>query len=616
MGRSGPFRVSAVVALLILVLVGALPPALASAHPSGAAGGGWGVGGERPSPAIVRPSGSGEPTAAPTTGPVDDRPGLLPADPDRVVSARPSGSPSPSVVPAGPLVTDTISISASVCAGVESAPRVVFTRNPALADPAPGCRPAAAGQLALLVADPADHDRVYDRVVIGSGGYAIAVVPVGQPFVLIVGGDESAPAAGAMSPVYRLPADRARRRPISLRLFRIDAAITTGTPAPGTGATPVPDAGRATPGAGTPVAGPGIRPITLLGMVCASDNLAGTYAYRPGLDEETLPDASGTCRRATAGEMEFLLLDNTEANRLYDDALSGPDGIAIAWAPVDRTFFVSEFQDDPNPDTGLASGSQAILIPSGDSASGDDDQPPVALTVIRYVSPGAAGLTVGTLFLSTVACPSGGADPVLSVLGPDPAILLLPPGTAPGTPQPGSGRGCVEAAADYEVMPYDASDPGPIDLADGADDGALIARLPATITADGIRAFAPYTLTEQATGATVTFDVQEGRYTSVRVVLVDTPGTPVASDATGSSRSSPVSAGPGTPASSPGPGTPDPTGTPPDPAATPETDTGGGLGLGLSPIRLLWAVLALLGIAVFLAGVLVLRRPAGRAARR
>ncbi|HEV2529726.1 MAG TPA: hypothetical protein VGT61_14855 [Thermomicrobiales bacterium] len=496
-------------------------------------------------------------------------------------------------------------------------PRVVFTRNPDLPDPAPDCRPATAGRIGLVVADPANRDRIYDRVAVGTGGYAIAVVPVGKPFVLVVTGDGAAAHTGQVSPVYRLPAARAQRQPISLRLFVVEDLAMAGTPAPGIRASPVPDGQRATPGAGTPIAGAGTQAITLLGVVCASDTLAGTYAYLPGLDEQgALPDATGTCRRATVGEMEFLLLDNTEANRLYDDALTGPDGVAVASAPVGWTFFVTEFQDDPDPATGLASGSQAILIPA-DAA----DRSPVALTVIRYVAPTNVGLPAGTLFLSTVACPPGQDEPALTVLGPDPSILLVPPGTPLGAAQPGSGRGCAEVGADYVIKPYAADDDATIEMSDGVDDGALLLRLPATVAEDGTRAFAPYELTERSTGVTVAFDIQEGRYTSVRSVLVDAPGTPAASGGAGSSSSAgSAPAGEGTAAASSGPGTPpapDPAitpGTPPDPTVAPDTDDGNGG--GLAPIRVLWAILALLGIAVFLAGMWVIRRPGGRASRR
>ncbi len=373
-------------------------------------------------------------------------------------------------------------------------------------------------------------------------------------------------------------------------------------------ATPVPD-GLATPGAGTPESTPGTQPITLLGVVCASEELAGTYAYLPGGGEQgPVPDATGTCRHATVGEMEFLLLDNTEPNRLYDDAQSGSNGGAVALAPVGRSFFVTEFRDDPDPDTGLASGSAAILIPPDPA-----DRQPVSLTVVRYVAPGAVGLTAGTLFLSTVVCPPGAGDSAITVLGPDATILLVPPGTAPGTPQPGSDRECAEVAADFRITPYDRDDVT-IELTDGADDGALIARLPATIATDGTRAFSPYELTERTSGATVVFDIREGHYTSIRVVLDDSPATPVASRAPGSS------SGPGPGAASVGPGTataadgtqtppaPGATGTPADPTTVADADDGAG---GISPIRWLWAALALLGLIVLLASVRVLRRPAG-----
>ena len=466
--------------------------------------------------------------------------------------------------------------------------------------------------------DPADPTVRYDRVQTGPDGYANAVVPVGRPFVLALAADGEPVTRSEMSPVYRLNARPDRREPISVRVFQLTGAGANGTPR----ASDPNGSGDGTPGAGSDDR----QPITIIGLICVSESRAGIYDYLQGADQPALDE--GPCRRATIDELEFLLLDNDNASTLYDDAMTGIDGAAIANAPAGRPFFVTEFSDDPGVETGLPGGSPAITIPRD-----RDARQPVVLTVVRNVAPGALDLPAGTMMVSTVVCPSAAGAESLTVLGPAPTILIRPEGASPATPQPGSAPGCGEATGRYEIAPYGDDTVPPIVVGDEADDGALIVPLPATLAVDGTRVFDPYRISETSTGQTATFDIQEGAWTSLRVVLVDRPATPVPADdatATGSEAGTPEP-GPGASGDvpQPVPGTPAVLGVPgtgdaaassaataATAAATAAPDENGAGGLPTSPVRLLWAALTVLAIGVFLAGAWVLRRPGHRWQRR
>lgn len=506
-------------------------------------------------------------------------------------------------------MTDTISLFGFICPAPNVPERVVYTRNPALPEPADSCRTAASGQVTIVVADPADHGMVYDRVQTGPNGYANAVVPVGQPFVLLLSVADKPLGRSDVSPVYRINADPSLRQPMAVRLFRIGPEIRAAGPAASPAARPSAGTGATTaPGTMT-------EPITILGLICASPTRAGIYDYLSGLvDPAGPPPGSGPCRRATVGELEFLLLDNDNPSGLYDDAPTGIDGVATAQAPIDQPFFVTEFDDDPAAETGLPGGSPAITIAADPAA-----RQPVTLTVIRNVAPDALDLPAGRMLLSTVVCPSTAAAESLTVLGPAPTILIRPDGATAATPQPGVEPGCEEAAGDYEIAPYGDETGAPLAVSDGTGDGALVVPLPATLTGDGTRAFAAYRITETGTGLTATFDIQEGAWTSLRVVLIDRPATPVPVDASGTSAATAeddgsgagndASALPATPGLVSDPATGGAMATP-VPAATSSGDDSGGM--MSSPVRLLWAALAILAIATFLVGAWVLRRPGHR----
>ncbi len=558
-----------------------------SATPTGAAAGGPGPAG------AVGPSTTASPTSVRSPASVVPSPSL-------------PASPSPSPAPAQALVTDTISLFGFVCAGTDAGETVVYSRNPRLAEPGEGCREARSGELTVTVMDAANPAVVYDRVETGPAGYANAVVPVGRFFVLTLATPGTTPSVADRSPVYRLSPDPDQRQPIAVRIFRLVPATAGG--------------GSTSPGSvvgGTPVSGAMTEPVTILGLVCVSDTRAGIYDYLPGLVTSGLD--GGQCRRATVDELEFLLLDNDNPSRLYDDALTGIDGVAIAEAPVDRPFFVTEFGDDPGSETGIPGGSAAITIPADPAA-----RQPVSLTVVRNVAPGALDLAAGTVLVSTVVCPPVAGPASLTVLGPAPDILIRPEGVPASTPQPGSGPGCEEAGGAYEIAPYGDETVDPVEVEDGAADGALVVPLPATITRDGTRVFPAYRLTETTTGQTTTFDVQEGAWTSLRVVLVDRPATPVpaAGDATAANAiagtaeaglpDAATTAGtlPATPTTAVGPVASAAVATPP---VTPDENDSGFLA---SPIRLLWATLTVLAIGIFLAGTWVLRRPGHRWRRR
>ncbi len=567
----------------------------------------------RGAPVSSRPPGGSEaiPFIAGTPG---SGTGATPAHSGRPgASSSPAVSPSPSAPPAPALATDTVSLFGFVCADPGGADRVVYSRNPAMADPADGCRTARSGELSIIVTDPADPTVRYDRVQTGPDGYANAVVPVGRPFVFALGREGEPVTRAEMSPVYRLNARPDRREPISVRIFQLSGPGANGTP---TASDPNgSDAG--TPGAGTADS----QPITIIGMICVSETRAGIYDYLPGADQPALDGEQ--CRRATIDELEFLLLDNDNASTLYDDAMTGIDGAATADAPAGRPFFVTEFSDDPGVETGLPGGSLAITIPRD-----RDARQPVVLTVVRNVAPGALDLPAGTMMLSTVVCPPRAGAESLTVLGPAPTILIRPEGASPVTPQPGSAPGCGEATGRYEIASYGDDVVPPIEVGDDADDGALIVPLPATLAVDGTRVFDPYRITETSTGQSATFDIQEGAWTSLRVVLVDRPATPVAADdatPTGSDAGTPEP-GPGASGDVPVPGTPAAPGVPGtgDPAAisaataaaTAAPDENESAGLSYSPVRLLWATLAVLAIGIFLVGAWVLRRPGHRWRRR
>jgi len=558
------------------------------------------------------------PASQPSPAPATGGGGVASAHSGRpAASSSPSvsPSPSPSAPPAPALATDTVSLFGFVCADPGGGDRVVYSRNPALADPAGHCRTARSGELSIVVTDPADPTVRYDRVQTGPDGYANAVVPVGRPFVLVLAtGNEPVTHTG-MSPVYRLNARPDLREPISVRIFQLTGGDANGTPAAS-------DPTRS--GAGTPGAGSADRqPITIIGMICVLETRAGIYDYLPGADQPALDEEQ--CRRATIDELEFLLLDNDNASTLYDDAMTGIDGAAIANAPVGRPFFVTEFSDDPGVETGLPGGSAAITIPWDVGA-----HQPVVLTVVRNVAPGALDLPAGTLMLSTVVCPPAAGAGSLTVLGPAPTILIRPAGASPAVPQPGGDPDCEEATGRYEVAPYGDDTVPPIEVGDEADDGALIVPLPATLAVDGTRVFDPYWITETSTGQTATFDIREGAWTSLRVVLVDRPATPVATDdptATvsdaGTPESQPGASGdaagslPGTPAAPDGAGQGDPSATSAATAAAAAApDENESAGLSYSPVRLLWAALAVLAIGIFLVGAWVLRRPGHRWRRR
>ena len=551
-------------------------------------------------PAGRNVAGSGRAAANPTSGTgTRDRPARTSP------SGSPSPSPAPTVTPALAPITDTISLFGFVCPAPGPAGRVVYTRNPALPEPTGMCRTAGAGQLTVVVADPADLTAAYDRVQTGPNGYANAVVPVGQPFVLVLTNAGAPVRREDVSPVYRLNANPALRQPMAVRLFRVG-------PVPATTGSPLAGAAAASEPAGTPEAGP-TAPVTILGLVCASAGRAGIYDYLGGLiDPAGPPPGSGPCRRATVDELEFLLLDNDNPSTLYDDVTTGLDGIATARAPVDRPFFVTEFADDPGADTGLPGGSAAIMVPADPAA-----RQPIALTVVRNVAPGALDLPAGTVLVSTVVCPPAAGPASLTVLGPAPTVLIRSPGSPTGTPQPGASPVCEEATGSYEIAPYGDEAVPPIAVTDGAGDGALIVPLPATLTSDGGRAFNAYRITETGSGLTTSFDVQEGAWTSLRVVLTEPPATPVPADAPAASLDAgTASAGSDDARASAGSGTPVPASatTTEGPAATavpaPEENDAGGL--PFSPVRLLWGALAVLAIAIFLAGTWVLRRPGHR----
>jgi len=526
-------------------------------------------------------------------------------------SPSPSPSPSPSNPPALAPVTDTISLFGFICPTSNVPERVIYTRNPALPEPADSCRTAGSGQLTIVVADPADHGTVYDRVETGPNGYANAVVPVGQPFVLLLLDAGQPVSQSDVSPVYRLNADPSLRQPMAVRLFRIGPEIRGAGPAASPAARPSVGTGA------TPVPGTMTEPITILGLICASPNRAGIYDYLSGLvDPAGPPPGSGPCRRATVDELEFLLLDNDNPSGLYDDALTGIDGVATAQAPIDQPFFVTEFDDDPAAETGLPGGSPAITIAADPAA-----RQPVTLTVIRNVAPDALDLPAGRMLLSTVVCPSTAATESLTVLGPAPTILIRPDGATAATPQPGVEPGCEEGVGDYEIAPYGDATGTPVAVSDGTGDGALVVPLPATLTSDGTRAFAPYRITETRTGLTATFDIQEGAWTSLRVVLIDRPATPVpvsvqasgagaaTAEADGTGAGTGVAALPATPVPASDPATGGAMATPVPTATSNEDDSGGVMS---SPVRLLWAALAILAIATFLMGAWVLRRPGHR----
>lgn len=620
-GRLGrPFLLNqtlVVISLIWCLALSVLPaPALATARPATDQATGGGSVGQLPDtaspairPALSRP---GSPTWTGARQPAPTGPATAPAAASSISASpsasvaptpSPSASPSPSAAPAQALVTDTISLFGFVCVGSEPDETVVYTRNQRLAAPGEDCREARSGELTVSVMDPADPAVVHDRVQTGPAGYANAVVPIGRPFVLTLATPDQTTAEGDRSPVYRLDPDPERRQPIAVRIFRV-APATPGAP-------PTTDAG------GTPGAGGMTEPIAILGLICVSDTRAGIYDYLPGL--VTTGVDSGQCRRATVDELEFLLLDNDNPSRLYDDALTGIDGVAVAQAPVGQPFFVTEFSDDPGSETGIPGGSAAITVPADPA-----DRRPVALTVVRNVAPGALDLAAGTILVSTVVCPPVAGPESLTVLGPAPTILVRPEGVPPSTPQPGSGAGCKEATGTYEIAPYGDETIDPVEVDDGADDGALVVPLPATITRDGTRVFPSYVITGTTAGQTATFDVQEGAWTSLRVVLVDRPATPVpgAGDATAASdfagtaeaglpdAARPAGSMPATPTTAVDPVATETAATPP---ATPEENDSGFL---TSPIRLLWAALAVMAIGIFLAGTWVLRRPGHRWRRR
>lgn len=526
-------------------------------------------------------------------------------------SALASITPSPSPSPASALATDTVSLFGFVCEDSRGANRIVYSRNPAMEDPADSCRTARSGEVTIVVTDPANLNVRHDSVQTGPDGYANAVVPVGRPFVLVTTGGGDLVTRQNISPVYRLNTRPDLREPISVRVFQVSGGEVGGTPA-ASDPTETPT-GNSPPGAAV-----ASQLIMIQGMICVSESRAGIYDYLSGAEQAAL--SQDQCRRATVDEMEFLLLDNDNPSQLYDDQSTGIDGIAVANAPIDRPFFVTEFNDDPGIETGLPGGSAAITIPADPAG-----RQPVVLTVVRNVAPGALDLPAGTMMLSTVVCPSTAESESLTVLGPASSILIRPDGAPPGTPQPGSGDGCEEATGQYRIAPYGDEVVDPVEVSDGAGDGALIVPLPATLTLDGTRVFDAYRITETSTGQTATFDIQEGAYTSLRVVLVDRTATPVADDKTptnpDAATPAPGPAGaddapselPGTPGAAGGQATGQPDLTVPATApvtATPD-ETGSG-GMSTSPVRLLWAALAALAIGIFLAGAWVLRRPGHR----
>ncbi len=533
-----------------------------------------------------------------------------------VVASR-SASDAPSLSPAldSALATDTVSLFGFVCDDPEGADRVVYSRNPAMEDPTDSCRPARSGEMTIVVTDPADLSVRYDSVQTGPDGYANAVVPVGRPFVLAITGGEEPVTRRNMSPVYRLNERADLREPLSVRVFQVAGGEVSGTP--------VASDQTGTPtGSGTPGNTATSQSIMIQGLICVSETRAGIYDYLPGADPPDLDQDQ--CRRATVDEMEFLLLDNENPSRLYDDQTTGIDGTVVANAPIDRSFFVTEFGDDPGIETGLPGGSAAITIPADPAG-----RQPVVLTVVRNVAPGALDLPAGTMMLSTVVCPPPAGPESLTVLGPAATILIRPEKAPTGTPQPGSGDGCEEATGEYRIAPYGDEAVDPVEVSDGAADGALIVPLPATLTLDGTRVFDAYRITETSTGQTATFDIQEGAYTSLRIVLVDRPATPVADDETvtdpDAATPEPGPSGaddgpselPGTPGATGGQATggPDPTVPATAPATATLDETGSG-GMSTSPVRLLWAALAALAIGIFLAGAWVLRRPGHRWRRR
>ena len=509
--------------------------------------------------------------------------------------SEPTATPTPTRAPA--LVTDTISLYGVICTDPARAGTIAFSHHTNTPTNA-ACRQAAPGELTFVVLDPTDPHTTYDRARSGNGGYTTAVAPTGQPFVVVVQPRRQPFSLRSTSPRYLLDADPARRRALAVRVTVYVAPAPPATPM----ATPVPGSGTPA-GLGMPASDDDLATMTVLGIVCASASAAGQYDYRLG-GAQPAP-GSQACRPATDGEMEFLVLDNAASTHLYADVLTNSNGIAVATVPVGQAFFVTEFNDDPGAGSGAAGGSEAITIPADPS-----QRTPLLLTVIHYVPPGTINLATGTVMISSVACPDDSATPSVTVLGPATTFLTHAPGTDPSLPQPGSGPGCGEAATTYRIMPFGDPNAKPITLRDGASDGALITRLPASLTRDGTRAFPSYILTDTATGLTATFDVREGAITSVRVVLPrQTSATPAADDgspdasddATPSadgSEAEPVTVSTEAPSISPASVTPTTT-------AAPASDSGG---LSFSPTRLIWAVLFIAAAIVVVLSAIVVRR--------
>ena len=548
---------------------------------------------------IIEPSASGPSARNLVASPSASRSASPSAS--RSAPSRPTTTPTPTRVPA--LVTDTISLYGVVCADPQRAGVIAFSHRMD-APTAAGCHQAAPDELTFVVLDPMHPATVYDRVPSGNGGYATAVAPTGQSFVVVVQQRGQPFSVGHTSPRYLLDTDPNHRRALAVRTTVYVAAPPSATPVAGGGTPETP---------GTPALREARTTITVLGIVCASTSAAGQYDYRLG-SAQPVP-GSRACRPATDGEMEFLVLDNAAAARLYADVLTDPDGKAVVSVPVGRAFFVTEFNDDPGAGSGAAGGSEAITIP-GDPAR----RQPLLLTVIHYVPPGAINLAPGTVMISSVACPAGSAAPGMTVLGPATTFLTRAPGADPTLPQPGTGPGCGEAAATYRIAPFGDPTAKLIVLRDGASDGALITRLPASLNRDGERAFPSYVITDAATGLSTTFDVREGAVTSVRVVLpLTTSATPgaddgspdAADDATpGAEASDTESVDAGTAETSAGPVSVVPTAT-----APPASESGG---LGFSPTRLIWATLFVAAAVLVVLGAVVVRRnrqPDGRPRR-
>lgn len=560
---------------------------------------------------IIEPSASGssasEEAASPSASPSLRASRSPNPSASRSAPSRPTTTPTSTRVPA--LVTDTISLYGVICADPQRAGVIAFSHRTD-APMAASCHQAAPNELTFVVLDPMHPDTVYDRVTSGNGGYTTAVAPTGQPFVVVVQQRGHPFGVGHTSPRYLLDTDPNRRRALAVRATVYVAAAPSASPV-GTTAAPV------TP-AGTPATDADDATITILGIVCASAPAAGQYDYRLG-GAQPAP-GSQACRPATDGEMEFLVLDNAEPTQLYADVLTDPGGTAVASVPVGRAFFVTEFNDDPGAGSGAAGGSEAITIPADPA-----QRNPLLLTVIHYVPPGAINLAPGTVMISSVACPAGSGAPGMTVLGPATTFLTHAPGTDPALPQPGTGPGCGEAAATYRIAPFGDLSAKPIVLRDGASDGALITRLPASLTRDGERAFPSYVITDAATGLSTTFDVREGAVTSVRVVLpLTTSATPGADDGSpeAADDATPGPDGSSAEASGAEPVGADPAETSAGPvrvvptAMAPPTSESGGL--SFSPTRLIWAALFAAAAVLVVLGAVVVRRnrqPGGRPRR-